>query len=124
MFLAVPRKMLKSMIRSIKFRKPLLGRRFVVVETSVGNTYKIKREGAYAVVIPPCNEGEKEALKAVYNAVWEWLNGKGGQTLDRGAKIACGKLVSLLEWPAYYTTDTQTRLEYVVGQITKAENIF
>ena len=111
-------------IKSIKFVRPFIRRRFVSVELSTGNTYKVKREGRYAVVVPPCKDGETEALTAVYQAAWEWLNKKKGDTLDAGAKRACGRLVSLLDWPADYTTDTETRLRFVVNKITYAEDIF
>lgn len=112
-------------IYSIKFNPGgLFRRRSVSVELSNGNAYKIKRAGKYAVVVPPCEDGEREALGAVYSAAWEWLNGKQGETLDRGAKIACGRLVSLLDWPESYTQDTEARLRYVVNKITLSENIF
>lgn len=111
-------------IKYIKFVRPLLRRRFVAVALSTGNIYKVKREGRYAVVVPPCREDEKEALGVVYKAVWEWLNGDEGETLDRGAKLACGKLVTLLEWPLDFTADVQSRLEFVVGCIQSASNIF
>ena len=112
-------------IKSIKFNPGgLFRRRSVSVELSTGNTYKIRRSGKYAVVVPPCQDGEREALGVVYNASWEWLNGTEGDTLDRGAKIACGRLVGLLDWPADYTQDTEARLLYVVNKITLSENIF
>ena len=115
------------MIKYIKFEKPFLRRRFVAVALSSGNIYKLKMAGGLAYVVPPCNDSEREALGTVYKAVWEFLNGvdwKDGYTLDRGAKIACGRLVSLLDWPQNFTTDTQTRLDYVVNKITYSENIF
>lgn len=112
-------------IKSIEFKAGgLFRRRAVVVVLEGGQTYKIKRAGAYAVVIPPCADAERDALAAVYKAAWEWLNGENPEVLDRGAKIACGRLVSLLAWPEDFTADTQTRLEYVVNKITFVENIF
>ena len=111
-------------INSIAFKKPFIGRRYVAVALSTGNSYKIKRSGDYDVVVPPCKDGEKEALGVVYKAAWEWLNGVEGQTLDRGAKLACGRLVGLLAWPDNFTQDIQTRLEYVVNKVQFAENIF
>lgn len=112
-------------IKSIKFNPAgLFRRRSVSVVLSTGNAYKIKRSGRYTVVVPPCEDGEREALGVVYSAAWEWLNGFGGGPLDRGAKIACGRLVGLLDWPEDYTRDTEARLLYVVNKITFSENIF
>ncbi len=116
-------------IYSIKFNPGgLFRRRSVSVELSNGNAYKIKRSGRYAVVVPPCEDGERDALGVVYKAAWEWLNKADttaeGYTLDRGAKVACGRLVGLLDWPEGYTLDTEARLRYVVNKITLSENIF
>lgn len=112
-------------IKSIKFQPGgLFRRRAVSVVLSTGNAYKIKRSGQYAVVIPPCQDGEKEALGVVYSASWEWLNGVECCTLDAGAKRACGRLVGLLDWPEDYTQDTEARLLYVINKFTLAENIF
>lgn len=112
-------------IKSIKFNPgSFFRRRSVSVELSTGNAYRIRRSGKYATVAPPCQDAERDALGAVYNAVWEWLNGTEGCTLDAGAKRACGRLVSLLEWPGDFTQDTEARLLYVVNKMTFAENIF
>lgn len=116
------------MIQSITFEKPFWGRRYVEVSLSSGSVYRIRRAGKYVTVTPPCHGGEREALGLVYKAAWEWLNGARieaeGYTLDGGAKIACGRLVGLLDWPADFTQDTESRLRYVVAKFTHAENIF
>jgi len=115
-------------IQSIKFNKPFWGRRFVEVSLASGAVYRIKRAGKFVTVTPPCNEGERDALGTVYKAAWEWLNGAetttDGYTLDAGAKRACGRLVGLLDWPADFSQDTETRLRYVVNKFTFAEDIF
>lgn len=112
-------------ICSIKFQPGgVFRRRAVAVELSTGNVYRIRRSGKYATVVPPCQEAERDALGAVYNAAWEWLNGTEGCTLDAGAKRACGRLVSLLDWPVDFTQDTEARLLFVINKITFAENIF
>ena len=111
-------------VRYIHFKRRFFFWRHVEVGLSSGGVYKIRRAGAMAVVVPPCENGEREALGVVYKAVWEWLNGEDGEGLDRGAKIACGRLVKLLEWPPEFTDDIQTRLEYIVNKVTYHENIF
>lgn len=114
-------------ITSIKFKPGgLFRRRYVLVELT-STTYKIKRQGRYATVVPPCRDDEKSVLIAVYQATWEWLNGaktdRDGYTLDRGAKRACGVIVSNLDWPQDFTADTEARLYYVLDKMTKAEGI-
>ncbi len=112
-------------INSIKFREGgLFRRRSVSVELSTGNTYRVRRGGKFAIVVPPCQDAERDALGTVYNAAWEWLNKKESCTLDAGAKRACGRLVSLLEWPVGFSQDTEAKLLYVINKITFAENIF
>lgn len=111
-------------IRAIKFVRPILGRRYVSVALSTGNEFKIKRSGDYAVVTPACQDAEKDALHTVYKSAWEWLNGVNAASLDRGAKVACGRLVLLLDWPGSFTIDTETRLRFVVDRITRSQNIF
>lgn len=112
-------------IESIRFQPGgIFRRRAVSVALSTGNTYRVRRSGNFAIVVPPCQDAERDALGTVYNAVWEWLNKKEGDTLDAGAKRACGRLVGLLEWPGDFTQDTEARLLYVINKITFAENIF
>lgn len=115
-------------IKSIHFKTPFWGPRYVEVSLTSGAVYRIKRARKFVTVTPPCNDGEREALGAVYSAAWEWLNKADttaeGYTLDRGAKVACGRLVGLLDWPEDYTLDTEARLRYVVNKITLSENIF
>jgi len=114
-------------ITSIKFERPLLGHRSVVVELSDGGIYTIKSRGRYAYVAPPCADNERPLLSAVYDAAWEWLSGakinKGGYTLDAGAKRACGRIVGYLAWPACYEGDTEMKLHYVVDRFTSAQDI-
>lgn len=111
-------------IQSIKFQKGIFGRRSVSVLLTSGNEYRIKTSGDKVFVIPVCQDSERETLKTVYRAVWEYLSGAPmGQALDRGAKIASGRLVTLLAWPADFTEDTEARLRYVINKISFHENI-
>ena len=114
------------LISSIKFVRPLLGKRRVVVTLANGNRYKIKLDGYAVVVIPSCQQNEAEALRAVYGASWEFLlNGGPIDYLDAGAKRACARLVELLDWPEDLAKmETRDRLYYVVNHFTQAENIF
>lgn len=114
------------LISSIKFVRPLLRERRVVVTLANGNRYKIKLEGYAVVVIPACQDNEREALRAVYGAAWEFLlTGGPIDFLDSGAKRACARLVELLDWPEELRgMDTINRLYYVVEHFTIIQNIF
>ena len=113
-------------INSIVFvRRRFLRRRYIKVSLSNGRTYKIKRSGAYAVVLPPCSAAERAALSTVYSAAWEWLNGGDPSYLDRGAKVACGRLVELIDWPIGWMANfsVEARLKYVVECFRTGTNI-
>lgn len=108
-------------IQSIKFVRPFLGKRYILVSLSSGNAYKIKISGKYAVVIPTCQENEKEALRAAYRAAWEFLmKGKTGEPgLDRTAKQACARLVGFIDWPDYAPVTTEGKLNFLVHHFTQ-----
>ncbi len=113
------------MIKYIKFKKNIFGRRSVVLETTAGERYKIKTEGEYAVILPPCSEGESVNFRSVYKAAWGYLNGdRPGTPLDRTAKIACGRLVKLMEWPEGTPEDVEYKLHTLINKFTFHENIF
>ena len=113
------------LISSIKFVRPILRKRRIVVTLANRNRYTLKLDGYAVVVIPACKQNETEALRSVYQAGWEFLLNGGRESLDAGAKRGCARLVELLEWPGdLEKMETQDRLYYVVNHFTLVENIF
>lgn len=110
-------------IAKIIFVRRLLGRHRVAVTLNNGKTYKIKSSRGLVVCVPAPTTEEQGAILTVYKAVWLFLEGREGESLDRGAKIACGKIVELYDWPQDFTQNIQTRLEYIVNKIQNAENL-
>jgi len=110
-------------IKSITFRPGIIRRPRVAVTLENGNTYTLKHSAGLVICKPVPTEAEKAPLQAVYRAAWLFMERKAGEPLDRGAKIACGKIVELYDWPQDFTQDTQTRLEYIVNKIQFAENL-
>ena len=110
-------------INSIRFVRPILRRRFVLVELSTGNTYTITREGRFAVVLPPCNDSEKPTLNAVYHAIWPWLEKAEGRDFDRQTKRAVAQVADRFNWPACFSGDGLDKYNCIADHIRQGQDI-
>ena len=110
-------------ITGISFITPFIGKRYIKVSLSSGNTYKIKVSKGFAVVIPTCQDNEREALITCYKAAWEFLINGGTGELDRTAKIACGRLVGMIDWPEHAPVTTEGKLNYLVYHFAQCKDM-